>query len=324
MYVREEGASEDDRGDIYLLDDYPASRVLLRAADGFGVQRMTDPGIAPFVREKLIEWGWRTWIELPLVVNGRSVGLIEMADYTSARRWAQRDIDFCRTIAGAGRPGCPKRAALRGSAKPGRQGSADRRPEPPRLLRAARAGARAGRPQRHAGRRDRRRPRRLQGAERHARPCRGRSMRSGGWRPRSARRAGRSTSPGVSAATSSRSSCPTSTRISTLWPAACSMPSPSKAGLHASVGVAVAREPARPGRAHRRPRRQLTARGQGRRQAHVPRRRLTFSDDGGRLYTWGTERCHPCAACCSTPQCDPPASSRESGRCRSWCAGTPR
>ena len=99
VYVRGEGASEDDRGDIYLLDDYPASRVLLRAADGFGVQRMTDPGISAFILERLVEWGWRTWIELPLVVDGRSVGLIEMADYRSARRWAQRDIDFCRTIA---------------------------------------------------------------------------------------------------------------------------------------------------------------------------------------------------------------------------------
>jgi diguanylate cyclase (GGDEF)-like protein len=100
VYVRGNGPSEEDRGDIYRLDDYPASRVLLRAGDGYGVQRMTDPAIAPFVREKLVQWGWRTWIELPLVVNGRSVGLIEMADYRSARRWSQRDIDFCRTIAG--------------------------------------------------------------------------------------------------------------------------------------------------------------------------------------------------------------------------------
>jgi diguanylate cyclase (GGDEF)-like protein len=99
VYVRDTGPSDEDRGEIYRLDDYPASRVLLRAADGYGVQRMTDPGIAPFVREKLVEWGWRTWIELPLVVNGRSVGLIEMADYHSARRWAQRDVEFCRTIA---------------------------------------------------------------------------------------------------------------------------------------------------------------------------------------------------------------------------------
>jgi diguanylate cyclase (GGDEF)-like protein len=99
VYVRETGTSEDDRGDIYLLDDYPASRVLLREADGYAVQRITDPGISPFIHKQLVEWGWRTWIELPLVVDGRSVGLIEMADYTSARGWAQRDIDFCRMIA---------------------------------------------------------------------------------------------------------------------------------------------------------------------------------------------------------------------------------
>jgi diguanylate cyclase (GGDEF)-like protein len=99
VYIREIGTSEEDRGDIYALDDYPASRVLLSAADGYAVQRITDPEIPPSIHKQLVEWGWRTWIELPLVVDGRSVGLIEMADYTSARRWAQRDIDFCRTIA---------------------------------------------------------------------------------------------------------------------------------------------------------------------------------------------------------------------------------
>jgi diguanylate cyclase (GGDEF)-like protein len=99
VYVRDLGTTEEDRGDIYLLDDYPASRVLLRAAGGYGVQRLTDPGISPYIRDRLIEWGWRTWIELPLVVDGRSVGLIEMADYDSARQWAQRDIDFCHMIA---------------------------------------------------------------------------------------------------------------------------------------------------------------------------------------------------------------------------------
>ena len=38
-------------------------------------------------------------IELPLVVEGRSVGLIEVADYRSSRRWSHRDIAFCQTIA---------------------------------------------------------------------------------------------------------------------------------------------------------------------------------------------------------------------------------
>jgi diguanylate cyclase (GGDEF)-like protein len=38
-------------------------------------------------------------IELPLVVEGRSVGLIEVADYRSSRSWSRRDIAFCQTIA---------------------------------------------------------------------------------------------------------------------------------------------------------------------------------------------------------------------------------
>jgi diguanylate cyclase (GGDEF)-like protein len=100
VYKRDLGIFEADRGDIYLLDDYPASRDLLVAADGYTVQRLTDPGVSDFNRERLVEWGWRTWIELPLVVDGRSVGLIEMADFHSARRWSRRDIDFCRTLAG--------------------------------------------------------------------------------------------------------------------------------------------------------------------------------------------------------------------------------
>ena len=38
-------------------------------------------------------------IELPLIVESRSVGLIEVADYRSSRRWSARDIGFCQTIA---------------------------------------------------------------------------------------------------------------------------------------------------------------------------------------------------------------------------------
>ena len=36
---------------------------------------------------------------LPLVVEKRSVGLIELVDYQSDERWSPRDIAFCQTIA---------------------------------------------------------------------------------------------------------------------------------------------------------------------------------------------------------------------------------
>jgi len=81
------------------LSDYPATRKLLRRGRGWGEYRMTDPDISANDREVLDIWGWRAMIEMPLVVEGRSVGLIEVADYHSSRRWSRRDIAFCQTIA---------------------------------------------------------------------------------------------------------------------------------------------------------------------------------------------------------------------------------
>jgi diguanylate cyclase (GGDEF)-like protein len=81
------------------LSDYPATRELLQRGRGHGEYRMSDPALSPNDREVLDVWGWRSMIELPLVVEGRSVGLIEVADHRSARRWSRRDIEFCQTVA---------------------------------------------------------------------------------------------------------------------------------------------------------------------------------------------------------------------------------
>jgi diguanylate cyclase (GGDEF)-like protein len=81
------------------LADYPETRRLLQRGRGWGEYRMSDPTISQADREVLDVWGWRAMIELPLVVEGRSVGLIEVADYHSSRRWSRRDIAFCQTIA---------------------------------------------------------------------------------------------------------------------------------------------------------------------------------------------------------------------------------
>ena len=81
------------------LSEYPHTRTLLQAGRGCYSYRITDLGLRREDRDVLQTWGWRAAIELPLVVEGRSVGLIEVADYRSARPWSQRDITFCQTIA---------------------------------------------------------------------------------------------------------------------------------------------------------------------------------------------------------------------------------
>ncbi|MGN6377934.1 MAG: diguanylate cyclase [Gaiellales bacterium] len=97
----EDGEPEWPRGEVYApLHLYPQTRLLLQRGDGYLEYRVTDPGLGQNDREVLEHWGWRSVIELPLVVEGRSIGLIEVADHRSARAWSRRDVSFCQTIAG--------------------------------------------------------------------------------------------------------------------------------------------------------------------------------------------------------------------------------
>ena len=84
---------------INALSEYPETRDLLIAGRGYREFQITSTTLKPADREVLEHWGWRSSIELPLVVEGGSVGLIEVADYRSARAWAGRDVAFCQTIA---------------------------------------------------------------------------------------------------------------------------------------------------------------------------------------------------------------------------------
>ncbi|HEV8450335.1 MAG TPA: diguanylate cyclase [Gaiellales bacterium] len=94
------GIVEAQRGETFSLGDWPQSRALLAEGSAYGEYRCDDPAWNQRVLDQLNAWGWQTWIALPLVVEGRSVGLIEVIDRQTAERWSPRDIAFCQTIAG--------------------------------------------------------------------------------------------------------------------------------------------------------------------------------------------------------------------------------
>jgi len=81
------------------LEEFRDTRRMLKRGTGYLEYRISDPALRAADREVLDAWGWRSVIELPLVVEGASVGLIEVADYKSARSWSARDVAFSRTIA---------------------------------------------------------------------------------------------------------------------------------------------------------------------------------------------------------------------------------
>jgi diguanylate cyclase (GGDEF)-like protein len=99
-YGREGGVDPTWCGVAYPLSKWPRSRELLSTGGSHITYRISDPEFDDTVRCELRDWQWYSWLALPLSVEGRSVGLIEVADYRSSRAWARRDISFCQTIAG--------------------------------------------------------------------------------------------------------------------------------------------------------------------------------------------------------------------------------
>jgi diguanylate cyclase (GGDEF)-like protein len=108
VWDRDEGVLRDvaafpprDDGDAgtWPLVDYPSTRALLEAADGFVEASLDDRDLPRKAREFMEQCGWRSSIEMPLVIEGRSVGLIEVADKRSPAAWSQRDVAFLKTIA---------------------------------------------------------------------------------------------------------------------------------------------------------------------------------------------------------------------------------
>jgi diguanylate cyclase (GGDEF)-like protein len=83
---------------VWPLADYPSTRALVEAADGF-VEASLDEDLPPKAREFMERSGWKSSIEMPLVIEGRAVGLIEVADHRSTDDWSDRDIAFLKTIA---------------------------------------------------------------------------------------------------------------------------------------------------------------------------------------------------------------------------------
>jgi diguanylate cyclase (GGDEF)-like protein len=96
---RRDGYDELYRNAVYSLDDWPESRRLLTDGRGHCEYRRSDSTWSPAVAEQLREWSWTSWISVPLVAGNRSVGLVELIDYGSERRWSVDDITFLRTVA---------------------------------------------------------------------------------------------------------------------------------------------------------------------------------------------------------------------------------
>jgi diguanylate cyclase (GGDEF)-like protein len=98
VYEESRSIVESYRGEVFPLADWPQNRSLLEEGRAYCEYHHDDADWTTTVRGQLAEWGWCSWVALPLVVENRSVGLIEVADYVGNERWSAREIAFCQTV----------------------------------------------------------------------------------------------------------------------------------------------------------------------------------------------------------------------------------
>ena len=83
-------------GDVYRLDDYPATRRVLESGESMEIH-VANPEDDPAERALLAERGQRSLLMLPLVTRGETIGLMEIVD-AEDRPFAPEDVEFCRAI----------------------------------------------------------------------------------------------------------------------------------------------------------------------------------------------------------------------------------
>lgn len=83
-------------GDVYPLDDYPATRRVLESGEPMEIH-VSNPEDDPAERTLLAERGQQSLLMLPLVTGGETIGLMEIVD-TEDRPFAAEDVEFCRAI----------------------------------------------------------------------------------------------------------------------------------------------------------------------------------------------------------------------------------
>ncbi|MEP7054413.1 MAG: sensor domain-containing diguanylate cyclase [Actinomycetota bacterium] len=88
-----------NRGGHYVIADFPSTDRMLAAAAGFDENSLAKLDLCDEARAFMSQAGWRSSLDLPLVVDGSSVGLVELADYDSMTPWNAHDIMFARAIA---------------------------------------------------------------------------------------------------------------------------------------------------------------------------------------------------------------------------------
>ena len=90
------GYDEVETGQVVRLEDYPGSAQALATNEPFVFADLRDPRLLKAERTRYEHWGFKSGVNLPLVVGGRAVGVVEL--YDTRERDYSGQLDFMRSI----------------------------------------------------------------------------------------------------------------------------------------------------------------------------------------------------------------------------------
>ena len=97
MVERVHGPQAQELGTVFPLDDFPEDREILKR----GViveENLSDDDLPPSARASMTEWGQQTLLSVPLLIESRPVGLLEVAQLDRERHFTAEEIEFVRAL----------------------------------------------------------------------------------------------------------------------------------------------------------------------------------------------------------------------------------
>ena len=75
----------------------------LLAGERAHVQSLVDdPAVSEGQRAYMRRWGWHTVLQVPLIANGRTLGVVEIVDPVKAAPFSEDEVRFCEALAATG------------------------------------------------------------------------------------------------------------------------------------------------------------------------------------------------------------------------------
>ncbi len=98
-YFRKTASAElpDPPGTVYPLNEWEDDRQILE--QGVVVeQRVSDPGVLESTRTSMAEWGQKTILAVPLLFEGKAVGLLEIGQLSYERHFDESEVELSRAL----------------------------------------------------------------------------------------------------------------------------------------------------------------------------------------------------------------------------------